>query len=415
MTFAPPDAPPDGPGGEPRDLPGPGLAPLREAFVAAFTPSSFDTFLSDHFNFNVRKRIAPASFEDTVKFALEIFQSDERLAYVVAQAAALKPLRADMQRLYKSYAEPRIGDAWRAKVAAAQLDTLAQYGLLPDVEWQDVGSASRDDLRAMVARGGRFEKLISPDMPELDAHIWAARLLEVMARVCRVEVGNRAVGTGFLVGPDLMLTNHHVLSRPIEARSAGQAIRCLFDYRRNANGSLSTGAVACAAPAWEQWHVDSSGPLAVSAEADGAVEPTFDQLDHALVRLERRIGDEAVRPGGSARGWIPLPATPPSIRQGMPLAIIQYPGERPIQLTIDTRGVLSVNGAGTRVRYSTNTASGTSGSPCFDLHWNLVAIHHFGGASDGPTRYNQGVPVSAIVHRLQTRGLAAVLDAQGGS
>ena len=40
---------------------------------------------------------------------------------------------------------------------------------------------------------------------------------------------------------------------------------------------------------------------------------------------------------------------------------------------------------------------GSSGSPVFNLDWELVALHHLGDpAYDHPPAYNQGVPIDKI-------------------
>ena len=51
----------------------------------------------------------------------------------------------------------------------------------------------------------------------------------------------------------------------------------------------------------------------------------------------------------------------------------------------------------------TNTSPGSSGSPCFDKGWNLVALHHSGDPA-GVLRHNQGVPIGAIRRLLESRG-----------
>jgi V8-like Glu-specific endopeptidase len=56
------------------------------------------------------------------------------------------------------------------------------------------------------------------------------------------------------------------------------------------------------------------------------------------------------------------------------------------------------------VSYKTNTDGGSSGSPCFDQDWNLVALHHSGDPNYalGP---NEGIPIDAIVTAIQSRGI----------
>ena len=62
--------------------------------------------------------------------------------------------------------------------------------------------------------------------------------------------------------------------------------------------------------------------------------------------------------------------------------------------TIQTKipSVLDINVGRTRVRYHATTLGGASGSPCFSLTRQLVALHH--GGVEG--RYNQGIPITAL-------------------
>ena len=86
----------------------------------------------------------------------------------------------------------------------------------------------------------------------------------------------------------------------------------------------------------------------------------------------------------------------------MPLLIAQHPDGSPLKLALDTEGVTSVNANGTRVRYATNTEGGSSGSPCFNIDWKLVALHHLGDPARDrqKPKFNQGVPIGIIGKRL---------------
>jgi V8-like Glu-specific endopeptidase len=105
------------------------------------------------------------------------------------------------------------------------------------------------------------------------------------------------------------------------------------------------------------------------------------------------------------RGWMSLAAQAPIA--GTPALIAQHPQDWPLQLAIDT--VTVINGNGTRVRYTTPTLKGSSGSPCFDSSWNLIALHHGNEPSFKPT-YNQGIPISAIAKLLAAHGHGAYVN-----
>jgi V8-like Glu-specific endopeptidase len=70
---------------------------------------------------------------------------------------------------------------------------------------------------------------------------------------------------------------------------------------------------------------------------------------------------------------------------------------------------MTVNANKTRVTYQTGTQPGSSGSPCFNQFWNLVALHHAGDPLYPdlmPGAFNEGIPIVRIVERLKTRNLA---------
>jgi V8-like Glu-specific endopeptidase len=99
-----------------------------------------------------------------------------------------------------------------------------------------------------------------------------------------------------------------------------------------------------------------------------------------------------------------VPEAAPAFTEKMPILILQYPKTQPLKLALDTEGVLRLNSNGTRVRYATNTEGGSSGSPCFNINWTLVALHHYGDPSYGQPKYNQGIPVNMIRDRLKRFG-----------
>jgi len=107
-----------------------------------------------------------------------------------------------------------------------------------------------------------------------------------------------------------------------------------------------------------------------------------------------------------------LPSEAHSFLPKDPLMIAQHPDGKPLKLAVDTESVIGVNASRTRVRYATNTEPGSSGSPVFDLDWNLVALHHLGDpAYDHPPSYNQGVLIDLIKKRIDAQGKGEALGA----
>jgi hypothetical protein len=169
--------------------------------------------------------------------------------------------------------------------------------------------------------------------------------------VCLVEVGaSGKTGTGVLVDARHVLTNHHVVEQVMNAdgplAEAG-TIRLAF-------GSFS------AASQCHHVGLDAAEPI-VAWSPPG-------MLDFALLRLSDDIA--RVPNARPAR----LASAPPPPRAA--LSILQHPHGGGMKLAPSHNAVTFVDAASGLVQYVTRTASGSSGAPCFDEGWNLVAIHH---------------------------------------
>jgi hypothetical protein len=141
-----------------------------------------------------------------------------------------------------------------------------------------------------------------------------------------------------------------------------------------------------------------------------------DELDFALVRLDGAPGAQPV--GGakgdddSRRGYIHVPAEVSDPKPGGAVLIMQHPASEPLSFSIKTESGVSLNSNGTRLCYLTETLPGSSGSQCFSLEWELLALHHYGdrnfkGFHD--EGYFQGVPIAKIIEHSKTKGLHDLL------
>jgi V8-like Glu-specific endopeptidase len=247
-----------------------------------------------------------------------------------------------------------------------------------------------------------LQRNVRPHLTKVDLRVWVERLLQIERRVCRIEIGDNAAGTGFLVGPDTVLTNWHVVETLKTAGELGK-IGCRFDYLRLANGARQQGVRISL---HEQGLIDSSpySNAEKAAQADGTAA-TPEELDYALLRLAQPAGTQQAE--GGERGWIPLPEQTPELAPGAPILIVQHPDGAPMKIAMDTSAVISVKE--TRIRYATNTDPGSSGSPCFTMDWDLVALHHYGDPSWKEPKFNQGVPIAMIRKRIASRGFGADL------
>jgi len=291
-----------------------------------------------------------------------------------------------------------------------------QFGLAP------TNSPSRSELERIIRETNSF----------FDVMRWRTQLGRIETQVCRVEVktnGGMMYGTGFLLGPELVMTNHHVIEAVIAGEQGKVTPEGLkadrhdvvfrFDYKRMADGrTLNPGTEYRLAE--DGWLVDASPPSLFDSQPEPKTGlPRPDELDYALLRLAIAAGEEPVgghdEPDAPLRGWVEVPKEPHALLPDSALIIVQHPKADPMQLALDTSAVRNVNGNGTRVTYRTNTLRGSSGSPCFNHNWQLVALHHSGDPDYDPTHkpaYNEGIPFTAIIALLEERQLADILGAR---
>jgi V8-like Glu-specific endopeptidase len=261
----------------------------------------------------------------------------------------------------------------------------------------------------------QLETILKDSNSMLDFPNWLERAARIQHAVCRIEIpladGRTAFGTGFLVASDLVLTNHHVVEPIIPAesdpqyhgpRASASGVTCRFDYRKMSGGAVSAGNIYRLAPQWS---------VLLSPNNRRGQEPGEDTLDCALIRLAKQAGKLAVgdfpEQGGTERGWLTLPGVERmNFLKDHPLFIVQHPQAEPVKLAIETCSILDVNASRTRLRHRTNTDHGSSGSPCFDENWNLVALHHSGDPNFA-FEYNEGVPIEQVCRAMEAAGIQA--------
>lgn len=238
---------------------------------------------------------------------------------------------------------------------------------------------------------------------------WRTTLTEMEGRICRVELestGGPTYGTGFLVGPDTLLTCYTVVGPLIEGKLDPAHVVFRFDYKQFSNGTtVSPGTVFRLVQT--NWLYDYDLPPGASGNAG---------LDYALLRLEglpgtEPVGGEKAEPGAPARGWISFPdlgeAAPTQ-----PTIILHHPRGNALRLTVSTEAASHAVGARDRVGYRFDTEPGSAGAPCFNLNWELIAIHE-GRQRAGLFKSSwEGFGVSTQVIRAQVsgRGLGHLLE-----
>jgi hypothetical protein len=366
-------------------MPGVQYEEIWKAFYTGYSKRSLEQMLRFRLDKDLDNIVAGGPMRDIVFDLLSQSEREGWTTDLIREGYLYNPRNSDLLRIYE------------------------KYGLAPGVSAQLAG-AVLPEVRSVT---DGLEKTIKARLPAFDFADWREKMALVEGRVCRVEIDGNAAGTGFLVGPDAILTNYHVVKSILKGNTAAAKVTCRFDYKVLADGSRVEGIAVGLHPT--EWRLDASpNSPAEDTRTPDSPPPTSDELDYALVRLARLIGDEPAAPKGGAgsprRGWLAMPTVAPVFVAKMPLMIAQHPDGKPLKLAVDTESVIGVNANQTRVRYATNTEAGSSGSPVFDFDWNLVALHHLGDpAYDHPPAYNQGIPINNIRDRLTRNGQTNVL------
>jgi len=209
-------------------------------------------------------------------------------------------------------------------------------------------------------------------------HISFLERLVLLSRAVALVRSPWGTGTGFLVSPDLLLTNHHVVRDRTQAEAA-----CFdFNYQLDQNGKVLPVHTARPRSGGIFW----TSPMA-------ARNATSDELDATLIELEDAPSDAA-----------PFVVAPARIRRDDRLTIIQHPGGSYKKVSLQNNFVEYADEV--VVQYTTTTEPGSSGSPALNDDLVVVALHHGGGNVVEPKtkrRYfrNEGVSIAAILTLLK--------------
>jgi hypothetical protein len=217
--------------------------------------------------------------------------------------------------------------------------------------------------------------------------IGAAKLIAQVARSVAYlelifEAGQRAEGTGFLIAPALLLTNHHNVVH--EKYGPIRAITADFDREEGFPGM----------------------PLVVR----GILPPVAESTEHdwAAIRLERRVADRTPIALGSL--W--------PITKDDPIIIIQHPLGGFKRFALDALSLQFFDDD--VIRYLADTQKGSSGSPVFNSRLHCIALHHAEaevaveeGKKAATGWRNEGIRIERVMEGLRGACIPFDDDAEG--
>jgi hypothetical protein len=274
--------------------------------------------------------------------------NDLAIKAAVATGSALPPLARN--NLWRA-ATTRVGETPSSELAgytplSIEPDPSAQFATLPP--GLPIGAFAE-----------RLESLKNKERADWLPVNFLEKGLQAAHAVGCVEHHGCRIGTAFLVAPDLVLTNAHVVKEVSELEQGGVRFHV---------GSQSK-------PQWRYF-------------AKQVSQSPIDELDFALVQLQATV--EGVQPAilSTEGAWVDQPAN-----------ILQYPGVAGGMMQVALRHNAIVHVDSTRIYYVTDTEGGSSGSPVFNDAWCVIALHRAGIVDDTqrPVKNaNQGVPLTAI-------------------
>jgi V8-like Glu-specific endopeptidase len=213
------------------------------------------------------------------------------------------------------------------------------------------------------------------------------RLLERRSRLMRIELAaavtaaarsvtklslrfgaQRAHGTGFLIGADRILTNHHNVRH--EQHGDVTSVVAEFDYEENFGG----------------------GGLVRKGKLDTIVGNA--NHDWAVIQLESAVDRPVLKLG-----------TPYDVGLDDAVVIIQHPLGAFKQFSLEPLAIRASDDD--RIQYVADTQQGSSGSPVFNVQMHVVGLHHAEAEADvdvdgrkAVVWRNQGIAMTRVMREL---------------
>ncbi|ABM39715.1 trypsin-like serine peptidase [Polaromonas naphthalenivorans] len=263
----------------------------------------------------------------------------------------------------------------------------------------------------------KLQALTQPKAGIVNTEAESKSSLLAMRRLCSIVVidGNGMPvksGTGFLVGPQTVITSYHVVRPLLDAQDMPlQDSRDRLKITFDAVNGMSTGTVIQPQEAWlvehSRFHPLEDPDNQQEIDWTGADPEGFDShLDFAVIRLSRTVGRE--------RGFYTLdPGRMPTIANvGAQLTLWQFQNNQPLATSRGVGSRLWPTVHKSRLHHDANSSDGSSGGLLVDQEFKPVGLHQYGyfDAANKPL-FNGAIPTACIARRGTALTSVVGLDA----
>ncbi len=192
------------------------------------------------------------------------------------------------------------------------------------------------------------------------------------------DSGAWALGTGWLIGQGLVITNHHVIdardyhheepASPEDFEEQARNVTFRFDYQSNEGAS----------------YLECTNATLLASDKE---------LDYAILELTEayKVVD---------RTPLRIAGTGTQLRRGTRLNVVQHPAGGPLRYAIRNNFYVKDGSTPHIILYQTDTEAGASGSPVCTDTWEVVALHRASSqvsAIQPPQEIIAGDPITVTV------------------
>ena len=293
-------------------------------------------------------------------------------------SASLKCSRADFEEAFEqarrdaasdvdSFKMHAMGVSDNTKAFTLALAAAEQDGWLPILEDRllllGYLMGPSTNLQGVTDAGEEFQ----------DPLLLKSRLSRLISQVCLIKVANRSsLGSGFLVGPNAVLTSWHVIQSLLDEQGKPKSgshkqISVRFDHVSNARNEYD---YPVSAGNWLT-HQSPCHPSELASSDwvttnDFSNELLKDHLDYAIISLAACPGNE--------RGFVDLSSVVEP-EEGATGHILQHPEAFEQKIADGQFGKYRPGTQQQRLLYSMETRKGSSGGMIVDQQYNFVGLH----------------------------------------